>query len=119
MKIFFFQAFFRDVSTTSASGLFGTELDYRTDICRVTKRLTHRTFVTSSYKLTKHCTTKPCLSILAKSITISFQYNIESVYFFYSHPVFIVVNIHNNLTWVYFANKCTHLLKSRSKSAIK
>jgi hypothetical protein len=41
-----------------------TELDYRIDICRVTKRLTHRTLVTLSYKLKnmyyKTCTTKPC-----------------------------------------------------------
>jgi hypothetical protein len=28
------------------------------------------------------------VSILAKSLIISFQYNIESVYFFYSNPVF-------------------------------
>jgi hypothetical protein len=42
-----------------------TELDYRIDICSVTKgSLTHRTFVTSLYEL-KTCTTKPC--ILAKS----------------------------------------------------
>jgi hypothetical protein len=65
-EYFFCKAFFPDVSTTSApditkaslrlltricSGLFGTELDYHTVICRVTKGLTHRTFVTSSYKL--------------------------------------------------------------------
>jgi len=32
---------------------------------------------------------------LAKSLIISFQYNIESVYFFYSNPVFkiAIVNI--------------------------
>ena len=30
---------------------------------------------------------KTMLSILAKSLIISFQYNIESVYFFYSNPV--------------------------------
>jgi hypothetical protein len=35
------------------SGLLGTELDYPIDICRVTKGLTRRTLVTSSYKLTK------------------------------------------------------------------
>ena len=29
------------------------------------------------------------LSILAKLLTIYFQYNIESVYFFYSNPVFM------------------------------
>jgi hypothetical protein len=54
------QAFFRDVSTTSAvasadEGMLRsvwTELDYRIDICRVTKGShTQRTFVTSSYKL--------------------------------------------------------------------
>ena len=28
------------------------------------------------------------ISILAKSLIISFQYNIKSVYFFYSNPVF-------------------------------
>ena len=31
---------------------------------------------------------KTMLSILAKSLIISFQYNIESVYFFYSDPKF-------------------------------
>jgi hypothetical protein len=70
MKIIFFHAFFRDVSThvsalditeTSQQLLTSvdkdmlryvwTESDYRTDICRVTKGLTHRKFVTSSYKL--------------------------------------------------------------------
>jgi len=30
---------------------------------------------------------KTMLSILAKSLTISFQYNIEFVYFLYSNPV--------------------------------
>ena len=32
---------------------------------------------------------KTMLSILAKSLIISFQYNIESVYLFYSNPVYI------------------------------
>jgi hypothetical protein len=58
MKICF-QAFFRDVSTTSVVASVDenmlrsvwTELDYHIDICCVTKRLIHRTFVTSSYKL--------------------------------------------------------------------
>ena len=31
------------------------------------------------------------LSILAKSLIISFQYNIECVYFFYSNPVFFIL----------------------------
>jgi hypothetical protein len=30
------------------------------------------------------------VSILAKSLIISFQYNIESVYFFYSNPIYSV-----------------------------
>jgi len=39
---------------------------------------------------------------LAKSLIISFQYNIESVYFFYSNPVLLhtltfLINIFNNL----------------------
>jgi hypothetical protein len=104
---FFSQSFFRDVSTTSAplditeasqqlltsvykdmaQVCFGTELDYRTDICRVKKGLTLRTFVTSSYKL-KDMYCKTMLGILAKSLIISFQYNTESVYFFYSNTVY-------------------------------
>jgi hypothetical protein len=31
------------------------------------------------------------VSILAKYLIISFQYNIESVYFFYSNPVYIYI----------------------------
>jgi len=37
--------------------------------------------VTSKHVLQNH------VSILAKSLIISFQYNIETVYFFYSNPV--------------------------------
>ena len=47
------------------------------------KRLTDRTFV----NLKKHVLQNHD-SILAKSLIVSFQYNIESVYFFYSNPVF-------------------------------
>ena len=36
---------------------------------------------------------KTMLSILAKSLIISFQYNIESVYFFYSNPVFCFASL--------------------------
>jgi hypothetical protein len=58
-----------------------TELDYRIDICRVTKgsHIEH-------LLLRKTCTQNH-VSILAKSLIISFQYNIESVCFFYSNPV--------------------------------
>jgi hypothetical protein len=31
------------------------------------------------------------VSILAKSLIISFQYNVESVYFFYSNPVLLIL----------------------------
>jgi len=34
------------------------------------------------------------VSILAKSLIISFQYNIESVYFFYSNSVYFSFQIH-------------------------
>ena len=40
---------------------------------------------------------KTMLSILAKALIISFQYNIESVYFFYSNPVFLFI-----LEWGYY-----------------
>ena len=46
------------------------------------KRFTHRTFVTLKHVLQNH------VSILAKSLIISFQYNIESVCFFYSNQVY-------------------------------
>jgi hypothetical protein len=37
--------------------------------------------------------------ILAKSLIISFQYNIESVYFFYSNPVYyeLKINVISNI----------------------
>ena len=53
-----------------------TELDYRIDICRVTKG-SHIEHILQNH-----------VSSLAKSLIISFQYNIESVYFFYSNPVY-------------------------------
>jgi hypothetical protein len=34
------------------------------------------------------------VSILAKSLIISFQYDIESVYFFYSNPVFDCIQLY-------------------------
>jgi hypothetical protein len=77
------------------SGLFGAELDYRTDICPVKKGLTLRTFVTSSYKL-KNMYYKTNVSILAKSLIISFQYNTESVYLFYSNLVYIFIYIYTH-----------------------
>ena len=40
------------------------------------------------YTLVARYLSKNTVSILAKSVTISFQYNIESVYFFYSNPVY-------------------------------
>ena len=43
---------------------------------------------------------KTMLSILAKSLIISFQYNIESVYFFYSNPV-ILVGVSSNFVSTY------------------
>ena len=54
------------------------------------KRLTHRTFVTLSYKPKNMYYKNHVSSILAKSLIISFQYNIQSVYFFYSNPVYIL-----------------------------
>jgi hypothetical protein len=74
------------VESYICSGMFGQNYTIRTDICRVTKGLTHRIFVTSSYKL-KSVHYKTNVSILAKSLIISFQYDIESVCFFYSNPV--------------------------------
>ena len=50
------------------------------------KKLTHRTFVRA---IQNHVS-----SILAKSLIISFQYNIETVYFFYSNPVYMHLYIY-------------------------
>jgi hypothetical protein len=94
-----------------------TELDCRIDICFCDKRLKRKTFVTLSYKLTN--VLQNHVSILDKSLIISFQYNIESVYFFYSNPVFNVtiqyplldllwpympqmaIGIHEGMLWQY------------------
>ena len=64
-----------------------TELDYRIDICRVTKG-SHIEICNLKHVLQNH------VSVLAKSLIISFQYNIESVYFFYSNPVYIYIYIY-------------------------
>jgi hypothetical protein len=64
-----------------------TELDYRIDICRVTKG-SHIEHLQLRRIHLKTCATNH-VCILAKSLIISFQYNIESVYFFYSKTVFL------------------------------
>jgi hypothetical protein len=62
------------------------ELDCRIDICPVTKGSHIVTFVTSSYKRNKNVPQNH-VSILAKSLIISFHYNIESANFIYSNPL--------------------------------
>jgi hypothetical protein len=54
--------------------------------------LKHRTYVTSLYKLQKYVLQNH-VSIFAKSLILYFQYNIESVYFFYSNPVHKIDNV--------------------------
>jgi hypothetical protein len=62
-----------------------TELDYRIDICLATIGSHIEHLQLKKNVLQNH------VSILAKSLIISFQYNIESVYFFYSNPVYAIV----------------------------
>ena len=60
------------------------------------KKLTHRTFVRA---IQNHVS-----SILAKSLIISFQYNIETVYFFYSNPVYMHIYIYTGCFKKSFTN---------------
>jgi len=56
-----------------------TELDYRIDICRVTKDSQTQNICNFVTLTSKHAPQNRVSSILAKSIIISFQYNIESI----------------------------------------
>jgi len=97
----FFQAFLHDVSTTSAAltslkqngcysgregflcaGISEGELHYS-----CTESFQKTIWQTSTCKVV-YLRLEQEICILAKSLIISFQYNIECVYFFYNNPVY-------------------------------
>jgi hypothetical protein len=65
------------------------------------------TYALNFYQYQKHVLQNHA-SILAKSLIISFQYNTESVCFFYNNPVYIYIYTHTHThTYIYSCDKMT------------
>jgi len=106
---FFFRAFFRNVSTTSApltslklndcycgrEGFCVLELAKKISVTLAQRHFRRRYGKPPPTKQSIYDWSKKFVfCVLAKSLIISFQYNIESVCFFYSNPVYIYIYIY-------------------------